>query len=55
MTRSDKWRNEEVRRTVGGREEMCARVDRKVLEGFALVNRMKGERLTETVYESDVK
>ena len=55
MTRSDIWRNEEVRRRFCGREKMCARLDRKVLEGFGLVDRMKGERLNERVYETGVK
>ena len=55
VTRLDRLRNGEVRKSAGVPKNLSKRVDRKVLINMAWAcERMGGERLTKRVYMSEV-
>jgi len=55
VTRWDRWRNEVGRERVGVSESLSKRVDRKVVKWFGHIERMGIERLSKTVYMSEVR
>ena len=54
VSRSDKVRNEEVRRRAGIERELATRADQRVLRSFGHVERMDDYRMTRRVFMAEV-
>ena len=55
VTIRDRIRNEEIRRRVGVLNDLSGRVEKCVLRWFSHVERMDGERMAKTIYDSGVE